>query len=370
MIHPRYYGIVFLYLILILTIIVASRFSNQTFRDIRQQHHNTAIAFVLTVILALWIGFRPSLWGYTFFGDSYLYNHQYNLLKNTYSAEGLLRDTSEWIWNNFIRISAHTISIEYFFTIVSFGYFIFSFLACRTLTSNNVLVSLLFLMGSFSFYSYGVNGIRNGLACSIVLYVIALMANDNRRWYLALLLGYVAFNIHRSSVLPLAALVASVYAIKSFKNAYTIWILSIVISLVAGGAISNLFMSLGFDDRMTTYAMGLDNQYTKTGFRWDFLIYSMMPILLGYYIVIKRGIQDRAYLILLNTYTLANAFWVMVIRANYSNRFAYLSWFMYPLVLAYPLLKLDIWGDEQGKYLKQIMLAHVGFTWFMDTFYW
>ena len=93
-----------------------------------------------------------------------------------------------------------------------------------------------------------------------------------------------------------------------------------------------------------------------------------MPIVLGYYVVIKRGIQDRTYTILLNTYTLANAFWVMVIRANYSNRFAYLSWFMYPIVLAYPLLRLDVWGDMQGKRLKQIMLAHIGFTWFMATF--
>ena len=108
--------------------------------------------------------------------------------------------------------------------------------------------------------------------------------------------------------------------------------------------------------------------FSHTGFRWDFLLYSMMPIVLGYYVVIKRGIQDRTYTILLNTYTLANAFWVMVIRANYSNRFAYLSWFMYPIVLAYPLLRLDVWGDMQGKRLKQIMLAHIGFTWFMATF--
>lgn len=131
---------------------------------------------------------------------------------------------------------------------------------------------------------------------------------------------------------------------------------------------TTMFAGLGFDDRLsylTDYDIGM---FSHTGFRWDFLLYSMMPIVLGYYVVIKRGIQDRTYTILLNTYTLANAFWVMVIRANYSNRFAYLSWFMYPIVLAYPLLRLDVWGDMQGKRLKQIMLAHIGFTWFMATF--
>ena len=95
----------------------------------------------------------------------------------------------------------------------------------------------------------------------------------------------------------------------------------------------------------------------------------MMPILLGYYVVIKRGISNRTYLILLNTYTLANAFWVMVIRANFSNRFAYLSWFMFPIVLAYPLFKFNIWGIHQGKKASMIMLAHVAFTWFMAFVY-
>lgn len=32
-------------------------------------------------------------------------------------------------------------------------------------------------------------------------------------------------------------------------------------------------------------------------------------------------------------------FWVLVIRANFSDRFAYLSWFMYALVMMYPLLE-------------------------------
>ena len=54
----------------------------------------------------------------------------------------------------------------------------------------------------------------------------------------------------------------------------------------------------------------------------------------------------------------------MLIRSSFSNRFAYLSWFMYPLVLAYPLLTLPIW-KEQGKKTGLILMAHMGFTYFM-----
>lgn len=159
------------------------------------------------------------------------------------------------------------------------------------------------------------------------------------------------------------------FFIKSFKQAYSFWIVSIIISLVAGEFFSTFLVGLGFDDRLSYLTTVTSNKFSRTGFRWDFLIYSMMPILLGYYVVIKRGIKDKTYLLLLNTYTIANAIWVMVIRANYSNRLAYLSWFMYPLVLAYPLFKLDIWGDSQGKIARSIMLAQVGFTWFMVTFF-
>ena len=159
----------------------------------------------------------------------------------------------------------------------------------------------------------------------------------------------------------------SAYWIKNFKTVYIFWVLSIVISLVAGSFITSLFVGLSFDDRMARYAVQYEmNRQATIGFRWDFILYSAMPIILGYYVIVKKGIKDTAYMILLNTYTLSNAFWVMVIRANYSNRFAYLSWFMYAIVLAYPCLKLNVWGKRQGQITAYIMLAQVAFRWIMN----
>ena len=107
-------------------------------------------------------------------------------------------------------------------------------------------------------------------------------------------------------------------------------------------------------------------QFSQTGFRWDFLLYSSMPIIMGWYIIFKRRIKvDFNYILLLGVYIYSNAFWVMVIRASFSNRFAYLSWFIYPLVLAYPLLKFPIWKKKQGLRTGLILLAHFGFTFVM-----
>jgi hypothetical protein len=69
----------------------------------------------------------------------------------------------------------------------------------------------------------------------------------------------------------------------------------------------------------------------------------------------------RVFNILATTYVLANSFWVMVIKAAFSNRFAYLSWFLYPVVLAYAVIRLHIWEDQDKK-AGLILVLHAGFT--------
>lgn len=364
---PAYlYHTIFLYTVIVLTFVALSKVKSVGYNQIIRGQDNYALALMLSLVMAVWLGMRP-ISGY-YFVDTVNYARQYELYALGYINES--ENSGEWVFEQLMFVCSQVMDVNGFFTLVDLGYFGFTLWACRRLTPNNVMVSLLFVMGAFSFYTYGVNGIRNGLACSIVLLVFSY-ANGNRRdLIIAGLLSFLAINIHRTTILPIGMMIASLWCVKTFKTAYTFWILSIVISLFAGGAVTAFFAALGFDDRLS-YLSSLDeDMFSRTGFRWDFLLYSMMPIVLGYYVVIKRGIQDKTYLMLLNTYTFANAFWVMVIKANYSNRFAYLSWFMYPLVLAYPLLKLNIWGSDQGRRLNQIMLAHVGFTWFMETFYW
>ncbi len=366
MIPGRFYLPIFIYSILILTFIYATKISSQNYNRIKSGENNFAIAFIICIAFALFLGGRPIYSGY--FGDSNNYAltyYRYGIGLNVYTG-----DEGEWLWAKMMSTAAQYLEVSTYFTIVDILYFGFTLWTCKRICPNNIMVALLFMLGAFSFYTYGTNGIRNGLACSIVLLAISYMIGVNRNLILALVLSACAFAIHKTTILPTISLFVSVYMIKQFKWIATFWILSIIISFAAGGAITSFFASFGFDDRVSYLtASNTVGKFNRAGFRWDFLIYSMMPILLGYYVVIKRGIRNKYYEILLNTYTLSNAFWVMVIRANYSNRFAYLSWFMYPLVLVYPLLKLNVWGEQQGKRTSQIMIAHIGFTWFMEMIY-
>ena len=186
---------------------------------------------------------------------------------------------------------------------------------------------MLFYIGAFSFYGYAVNGIRNGVACSFVILALAGVCKGERTW--PIILSFIAIGCHKSTALPLAAMFFT-YFVKNPKLMYATWFGAIALSLVFG--------------------------------RWDFLLYSAMPILLGWYAVFKRKVYNHTYLILLGTYIYANAFWVMVIRGLFSNRFAYLSWFIYPIVLAYPLLNLPVFKKNHSKKTAWILLAHFGFT--------
>ena len=101
------------------------------------------------------------------------------------------------------------------------------------------------------------------------------------------------------------------------------------------------------------------SENVEAGFRIDFIIYSIMPIIMVWYVTIKRNFKDLTYNIIASTYILANAFWVMLIRSEQSNRFAYLSWFLYPIVIAYPLLRMNIWEDQDRK-AGLILLVYSG----------
>ena len=104
--------------------------------------------------------------------------------------------------------------------------------------------------------------------------------------------------------------------------------------------------------------------FSKTGFRWDFIAYSAIPILIGWFATAKQKITDKTYLFLLHTYLFSNACWVLINSISYSNRFAYLSWFLFPIVVLYPFCKFSL-IKNQGVFLGLLLIVFTAFTYFM-----
>lgn len=320
-------------------------------------------AALLSVAIMIWMGMRVS-WGRVF-GDSYIYRGFYESMSSYEISE--IDFSDEWFFR-IIGIWCRLLGFNYvsYFLVIEIGYIGFMFIAFKKLLWENVWFAMLFAFSAFSFFSYGVNGLRNGLACSMVLLAMAFMANGKvKNLPIGIGLCVLALGVHRSTILPITMFFVSLYLIRNIKWAIFFWIASIGVSLVAGGAAQAFFAGLGFDDRISYLSKDMaEGSFSHTGFRWDFLLYSSMPVIFAWYAVMKRNIEDKVFHVLACTYILSNAFWVMVCRANFSNRFAYLSWFMYPLVIAYAAIRLPIWEDQDRK-AGQILLAHAGFTIFM-----
>jgi hypothetical protein len=77
--------------------------------------------------------------------------------------------------------------------------------------------------------------------------------------------------------------------------------------------------------------------------------------------------SDPFYVRLVNTYLMANGFWVLVINTSFSNRFAYLSWFLMPWVLIYPFLPGKVLRTPRNGSIATVLFAHYMFTYLMVT---
>lgn len=357
----RYYGTIFYWVMFAFCLLTGLYFSDS--KDCRKllRQYSFVLPLFFSIILILYIGLRPSSW---IFGDMGMYRHRWTIIDDI-SSDGLFNYQTEWFFD-FVMVTCKKIvpNVQFWFLIIELFYIGSQLWACKKLLWENTWLAIMFVFFSYQFYTYGTNGIRNGMGVALFTLSLAYYCDRNRIGYvIGTLIFVLALGTHRTVLLPMAALLASIFVIKNIKFATYIWLACIVLSLFAGGFFQGIFTNLGFDDRMSDYSSYGDqtmNQFSHTGFRWDFLIYSSMPVLLAWY-VNYRGIYDRIFTILANTYILANSFWILVIRVAFSNRFAYLSWFMYALVIAYAVIRVPIWKDQDRK-AGQILLAHTAFT--------
>ena len=360
--NHQLYSLVYILLTWILTFVESRRMRNMPdFLLLKRTNYRISVVILMLFLIFL-MGFRPPEVG----TDTGAYMSKYVKMMN---GQILVDDdTKDWLFLYFQYFCAQIMSVSVFFLLVAFMYVFFVYVACRRFSRNNAALMFLFALGAFSFFSYGVNGIRNGLATSFVVLALSYISGNIKEKLMCALLCIMAINCHGSAVIPVIAMCFSFF-IKRSKFMFYLWGLAVLGSLVIGQSLSNIFLLFGIDERLAHY-MTLENTaeteeaLASVGFRWDFLLYSFMPILLGWYCIFKKRICDTNYHLLLGTYIYSNAVWVILIRIPFSNRFAYLSWFLYAIVLSYPLFKFSIWRN-QGRKVAMIMMAHVTFTFLM-----
>lgn len=330
---PFLYKPLFLHLAVLFSIFEVLRPTRDTIQIPRVSVERNKI-LLWSIFLILWIGLRPVSHA---FGDTLNYGRSYQAMafiaNFDVESDVLFYAPMHYMARSGFDVHLWFLLIEAVY-IGGFSYTIYKLFPYR---AGTVLAATL---ASFSFFSFSVNGIRNGMACA--LFVVALAQAVRSKWWLCGIFCFLAINIHKSILLPTGALVLATFY-HNTKAYIAGWVACIALAVVAGGFFENLFISQGLIDTGKDMAY-LSNEYvdmsqfSNTGFRYDFLLYGCVPILVGYYYVVKKKFNDRVYAVLLNVYIICNSFWVLVNRNWLSNRIAFLSWFMYTFVLLYPLL--------------------------------
>lgn len=345
----QYYSLIYFNFILIICFFVFATSFNSDIASISNRRNKNNLGLLLLIISIIYMGFRPISF---IFGDMVIYNAELESIMNGSDPKGNVEALFGLMMTFFASIKSPVL----FFFSCSLLYIFPLYIASKRMFGDYWFYAFLMLLSAFTFWAYGVNGIRNGIAGSLFL-----LAISERKILFKYAIFVAMILIHKSLVIPLAAHIASKY-IKNIKLYFLFWLFCIPTSLVLGSVLESFFLNLGFaDDKATIYLTEFDqaNELVtlKIGFRWDFIIYSTTAVFAAWYFIFKKNVNDVFYNHLVATYLLTNGFWILIIRANYSNRFAYLSWFFMGIVILYPLLKYQLFAKQNGV-IGQIIFAY------------
>jgi hypothetical protein len=327
-----------------------------TIEDKNNLSFMNSIGVFCVVFILLYMGLRP-LSGF-YFMDMATYAQSFN----GYLMGDPIEERKDIYFEYFIRFCTTIMTLDVFFMMCAVLYIVPLYIATKRIFKDYWFYAFLMLIISLSFWAYGTNGIRNGIATSLIL--LALSFYD-KKIIMAIIL-IIALGFHKSTILVIGA-IAVTYFYRNTKWIFYFWFISIFLSLALGGFWENFFLSLGLgeEQRITGYFNTDQDELdiaVKVGFRWDFLIYSASGVFAGWYFIIKKKFADQFYHQLFNIYLITNSIWILVIRANFSNRFAYMSWFMLGIVIVYPLLK------NQFFYKQNVVVARIILMYFAITF--
>lgn len=306
---------------------------------------------VVTLFFVIWVllGFRPISYA---FGD--MGNYYKSFLNAKYDRP--LPLDSDPIFMGMINFYAVYLNEYLFFFSCLTVYLIPYYVALKKIFNHNWVWGFVVVVALFSFYPFAVNGIRNGMAASLIL--LALVYSGMFRYIIML----IAVLIHSSVALPaMAIILASRY--KNINHYYYSWLFCVVLSLTVP-SIGQIIANLGLvDDKLASYANASAEEINsgRVGFRWDFLIYSILPMVTAVYYRYKLNYIDRTFDYLMAIYLTCNGFWVICMQMPYTNRIAYLSWFIYGVVLAYPFIKSNALRFS-NRYLSLLVIFQFAFT--------
>ena len=287
-----------------------------------------AMGSLLFWFLAIWLAVRPIS---VYFGDmmNYMIAFQGYLYTDEINSQG------DYLFEVMMLFFAKNFNAEAFFFFCTMLYFIPIYLAYRRIFKS--FWPLVFILSTIviAFYGFAVNGIRNGIAAQIFLLGLALPKRVS--WILIL----TSIGFHSSMLIPALGYFSAI-VVRQVRFYFMFWLLALFTSIVYSD-FGELMQTLGLtNNKLDGYISddSLAHEFSMTGYRYDFVLYSAFPVGVAAYYIFKRNFKDAFYNHMTSVYLFANAIFILMNEMLFSNRFAYLSWFMMTIILIYPIYKL------------------------------
>lgn len=353
------YRPLYLFVVSLLTIVAYFQYQSRNGLKEYRHSHTDFIGGSLVILLVVFIGLRP--FSGRHFVDMGNYITHYTVLYEgepfffNWNTDNLLFD------NLFAWWGSERLGYTSFFFFIAAIYFGAAYLGIRKLFPNHRLTAYLVFLAALSTFAFGTNGIKAGAAAS--LFILAMGYRE--RLMVCIPLVLLSWGFHHSMIMVVAGFVLTLF-VKNPKYYFIGWCFCFLMAAAHITTFQHLFSDFT-TEHGAEYLLGDgSNDGTKGGFRIDFILYSAMPVLVGWFAVFKKKMElSTFYKDLLNLYLCLNGIWMLCMYANFTNRIAYLSWFLYPIVLIYPFLQ-EQWGKTRYKTFGLIMLGHLGFTLFMN----
>ncbi len=310
---------------------------------------------ILLTYVILFIGLRDPDGG----GDTSVYTHAFELVSYRNIAEeydiGFLYFMKLFSW----------MPVQLFYLACACLYVMLPHLTFKKWFKKNALLATVIMVATMSFWGFGHNVMRNGLAAAFFIYGLGHYPRKLRMIFWILLSAL----FHNSMYLPMLCLIAA-HFIKRTRLLIWLWVFTAIVTWVWRGilmdVIKGAFTVAGFTDQRTEgyLSPGFELLDFMSGYRYDFVLYSAVPILAARHYIYKKDFKDRLYILIVNTYLLGNIFWLLIMNVPFTDRMAYLSWFLMPVIYAYPLLKKHLYL-RQYSVIRLVILCCMGFTLFI-----
>ena len=364
MFTPQLYAPVYYIVLALITLFLSIRYAQYpAYRVGIQQKQTIGYSLILLVAVLLFIGLRPLSWAFVDMRNYYIY---YNKIIDggiefsfDFHTQNILFDNLF----NWMALSGININVLFFF--IAFIYFTFMWLACRKWFPKDTLYAFVIYLSAFSTFSYGTNGIKAGAAASIFMLALSYR---HKSLLLSILLALISWGFHHSMYVVIFAYIL-VLLVNNPKYYLYGWFLCIVFALLKINPLQQIMLALS-DESGSEYLTSTESEgwHSAIGFRPDFLLYSAIPVLIGFYTIFKSNIKSIEYTMLFNIYLTLNSLWILCMYIPYNNRIAYLSWFLLPIVSVYPMFRLDMWS-KQYKILNLVVWIYMSFSLFAVYFF-